>query len=105
MIVGEGNLSPRQGKGPVGHVVAEFSTSDGEHKAVFFPYSGDVGMTSELSHFVGHVEEVVATGYHLPAMDGYPLALVFSHQPVSHLPVISFVLEKVLVQMLLVGRR
>lgn len=61
-------------------------------------------MTSELSHFVDHVEEVLAAGCHLPVMDGYPLALIFLHQLFPHLPVLSLILKKVLVQMLLVGR-
>jgi hypothetical protein len=76
---------------------------DGEDEAFFLSHSGDIGVTSELSHLVYHIEEVIATGYHPSLMDGYPLALVFPHHLIPHLPVVSLVVEKVLVQMLLVG--
>lgn len=104
MIVREGNLSPREAKAPVGHIVPESSTPDGEHKAVFFPYSGDISVTVELSHFVGNAEKVIAAGYQVSAMDSYPLPLVLSHQPAPHLPVAPFVFEEVLVEIFPMGQ-
>jgi hypothetical protein len=103
-VVGEDNLGLRRSEGLVSRVIGEFP-ADSEDEAIFLTYLGDVSVAAKASYFVGHIEQIVATGDHSSALNGNPFSPVLFQKLLSHPPVELLVFDEIPVEAFFLSQR